>query len=136
VRAKQRNSGPHPRPPVPDAVYRLHPWRRVLLPQGERTQGIPGCALFTVLLNILQDLTPQCQGRLGSGRLLCGFRFQELTRLKGLDNQFSYYPGDGSVVFPGQGAKNVVVSGSTRTESTTSFDHQRLERKINLSPFS
>src|SRR4030067_1006842 len=36
---------PHPRPPVPDAVYRLHPWRRRLLDSGSElrsTSSIPG----------------------------------------------------------------------------------------------
>ena len=51
ARAKHCNNGPHPRPPVPDAVYRLHPWRRVLLPEGEGTQQMLWCALFAVLLS-------------------------------------------------------------------------------------
>ena len=47
----QRNSGPHPRLWLPASLYRLHPCSRVLLPQGEGTQGLSECALFTVLLS-------------------------------------------------------------------------------------
>ena len=52
VRANRSKTSPHPRPRVPDAVYRLHPWRRVLLPQGEGPRRCR-CALFTVLLSNL-----------------------------------------------------------------------------------
>ena len=31
---------PHPRPPVPDAVYRLHPWRRSLPPERGKGRAV------------------------------------------------------------------------------------------------
>src|SRR4030067_223767 len=62
---QQKTPPPPPPPPVPDASldrslpaglprpslgsYRLHPWWRVLLPRGEGTQGLTGCAQFIVL---------------------------------------------------------------------------------------
>src|SRR4030066_78491 len=57
--AKHCNNGPPPRPPVPDAVYRLHPWRRVLLPRGEGTQDLSRCELFSILLGEADLPEPQ-----------------------------------------------------------------------------